>query len=326
MATDADRIKKLEFKIAQRKKRGLESPKMTQALSNLKAGVSQQQTQQATNPNQAGYNQNTGLANQYLGSVFDQLQGQGQFNPQGLPDLTRDYSADRQRAEQSVMDSFNRNMQPQFDRQNEQFRQQMAEQGIDEGSEKYKNMYGDMMQSQNNARQNAFNQAFQLGQSEQAQGFGQALSANNQMWGQQYNQYQMPLGQLNAMTPYYQQQGNQMTNTQNLDWQAQQAQLNRQHDFDLAKQQFKYQMQMPRGGGGGGGGGGGSAPMWAQYGFSSPLQYDQYKFNQQMLLQNPYAQQQPQYPSAGNSAVNGFAQGAGLGIMQNLGLGNTLQK
>lgn len=317
MKNPAQQQKQLEKKIALRKERGQESPKMQARLDSLRGGQTGTNAAPAAGQidNTQGFNENTGMSNKYMGNIFNQLQNQGQFNPQGLPSLNQDYSQNRQQAENSVMDSFNRNMNPQFDRQNEQFRQQMAEQGIDEGSAKYKNMYGDMMSNQNNARQNASNQAFQLGQAEQAQGFGQALSANNQMFGQQYNQYQMPLNQLNSMIPFYNQQGNMMQNQQNLDWQGNQADLNRQHDFSLGAQQQKYNMQLqasaPRGGGGGGGG---SQPIWAQYGFTSPLQYQQHQMNLAMLQNGGGQQQGGMQPNMGNAAVTGFANGAGAAI------------
>lgn len=303
----------LQKRIDLRAKKGLDSPNMQKRLDALN-GASQPVAPIVQQTTQDSYNQNTQAANNYMGNLFSTLQSQGQFNPQGLPDLNRDYTQDRMRAEQSVMDSFNRNMNPQFDRQYEMFRQQMAEQGIDEGDEKYKNMYGDMMAGQNIARQNAANQAFQLGQAEQAQGFGQALSAGNQMYNQQYGSFQIPMQQINTMIPFYQQQGNLMQYQQGLDWQSNQANLNRQHDQSMAGQQHRYNMQLQAAAPRGSGGGGGSQPIWAQYGFSGPMEYDQYKFNQQMLLNQQGQPMQPRYPSAGNAAIAGFGQGAGAAI------------
>jgi hypothetical protein len=326
-------IQKYKKKIALRESKGLESPNAARKLQELqgeKRGGGQpaapvipgqdpqvqNQIDQGVQNNELGFTQNSGYANQYMGNVFNQLQNQGQFNPQGLPSLNQDFTQQRQQATDSVMNEFNRLNKDRFAYEDTQFEQQMAEQGIDPTSEKYQTLKKQNDLSRGSQVQQAQNNAFQMGQSEQAQGFGQSLSANNQMFNQQYNQYQMPLQQLGAMNPFYQQQGNMMQYQQGLDFQGQQSQLGRQHDFDLAKQNQQYALQQikatPRGGGGGGGG---QPPIWAQYGFSSPLEYDQYKFNQQMLLNGGGGLgQQQQQPNMGNAAVSGFANGAGAAI------------
>jgi hypothetical protein len=93
----------------------------------------------------------------------------------------------------------------------------------------------------------------------------------------------------------------------------------------LAGQQNKYSLQQIKAGqaGGGGGGGGGSQPMWAQYGFSSPAEYDAYRVQQQRdqsqweWSNNPQYQQ-PQQASPWASAagqIGGIAAGSWLGSL-----------
>lgn len=87
-----------------------------------------------------------------------------------------DYAAQRLAAENSVMDSFNRRMEPQFQQQGQDFRARMAARGIDEGSEAFQQMYqNEVTNPQTDARADAMSRAFQLGQSEQAQQFGQGV-------------------------------------------------------------------------------------------------------------------------------------------------------
>jgi hypothetical protein len=314
-------IRGLRKKIELRESKGLESPKMQQRLQELQAGRTgavAPPTNQAVNPvNTAtsGFDNTNSFANNYMGDVFGQLQGQGQFNPQGLPKLDGDYGQMRREASDSVMNEFNRMNKDRFAYEDENFEQQMAEQGVDPASEKYQYLKKQNDLSRGSQIQGAQNNAFQMGQSEQAQGFGQALSANNQMYGQQFNNYQIPMQQLNSMTPFYQGQAAAWQNQQNMNFQGNQAELGRQHDMTMGRQQHRWNMQLqasaPQGGGGGGGG---QPPIWAQYGFSGPMEYDQYKFNQQLLLQTGGLQPGQRGPNAGDAAINGFAQGAGAAI------------
>lgn len=155
----------------------------------------------------------TGNQNQYaFGNQMQNLWGQMQ-NQQPMP---TDYGEMRQKAEATAMDSFNRNMQPQFQNEEAAFRQRMAEQGIDPNSEGAQRQYSQMKQSQNAQTQNAMTGAFQAGQGEQAQ-----------MYGQAYQNQMMPYQQMGALMPIYQTNAaNQMQNAQNA-WQGKQNDLNR---------------------------------------------------------------------------------------------------
>ena len=101
----------------------------------------------------------------------------GQFNPYDLYGKAPEqgYVQALEQAQASVMDQFNRRMDPQFARQNQDFQQQMMSQGIDPNSDAYKLQYEAMQRAQNDARLSAQSQAYQLGMESQKQGFGQYM-------------------------------------------------------------------------------------------------------------------------------------------------------
>jgi hypothetical protein len=119
----------------------------------------------------------------------------GQFNPFDLYGKAPEqgYVQALEQAQASVMDQFNRQMDPQFARQNQDFQQQMMSQGIDPNSDAYKLQYEAMQRSQNDARLSAQSQAYQLGMQSQQQGFGQYMQ------GLQY-----PLAVAQTMQPGWQ--------------------------------------------------------------------------------------------------------------------------
>lgn len=219
--------------------------------------------------------------NDAMGRAFEGFANMGQFNPQvePMPQMPGgDYSQMRQQAEKVAMDSFDRNMQPQFEREQQAFRQRMAEQGVPETSEAYQRQYSDMMAQQNSARQNAMTSAFQAGQGEQAQAYGQSaqnyqlgMAGREQQFNQGLQQYRLPMEQLSAISPFY-------NTNQQLTFEQQEAERQRQFQQGMAQQQNKWDRSnmklqynlanQGRGGGGGGGGGGGSAPaanIWDKY-------------------------------------------------------------
>lgn len=307
-------------------KRGGNAPNLQARLEQINQSIAAQgqaqqtqQQQQQQMPDAQGFGQATGQANQYMQNVFNALQSQGQFNPQGLPQLGQDYSQMRQQAEQVAMDSFNRNMQPRFQQEEADFRQRMAEQGVDETSESFQRQFKDLKDNQNNAFLNAQSQAFQLGQGEQAQAYGQNLASRGQMFNEQFQGYQLPLAQLNAMAPYYgyQNQANMQLGQQN--WQGGQNALDRSHQMGLAQFQQGGAMDLqrlqgrqalqqiaatPRGGGGGYNG----MPLDQQ------LQLLDRQFYNQMVLQGMQNGQQVPLPGAAGGFMQGMAQGAGAGL------------
>ena len=278
-------------------RKGGKAPKAIQRLEKVNGALGAMPTQQQQAPQNPGFQNVTNSSNDYLQGVFGQLQGQGQFNPGSFQDT-------RQQATDVAMNEFNRLNQGRFSQEDAAFEEQMTAQGIDPTSEKFRNLNSERMLNRNSAIQGAQNNAFQMGQGEQAQAFGQASS-----------KYQMPLQQLQAASPYY---GYQAQSSENaLDRQHQVGMQQGGFDFqkELAALQQKYSLQQiaatPRGGGGGGG----------------------LSFDQQMALQNNaidknyynnlilsgvQAGNQPQRGGVAQGVAQGVGQGISAGITSGL--------
>lgn len=238
--------------------------------------------------------------NQQVGEVssglMQNVMNQGAFTPTGLPSFTdQNYDQWRQAAQDQAMGYFDQQMEPQFAREEEDFRQRMVNQGVDPSSERYQREYDQLRQTQDNARNQARFNAFQAGQAEQAQQFGQTLGANQQMFNQQLQQYQLPMQQLQAFNPYYQSMQQAYTNQVNQQFQAQQNALDR----DL--QRWRDQLAMS-----GRGGGGGGVPRAPQDPF-----LDYYNNLVQQGLNNAAGMPQGGWQDA---AIAGAAQGISAGL------------
>lgn len=132
-----------------------------------------------------GLNSLFGASNPAIQGLLNELNTTNSFAP-------GDYSAQRQRAEDAVMKSFERSNQARWGRDEENFRARMSQQGIPEGSEAYNQRYQiEIGEPKQQAYEQAQNQAVQMGQQEQAQAFGQ-----------QYQTYQAPGERLGALNPY----------------------------------------------------------------------------------------------------------------------------
>lgn len=131
-----------------------------------------------------------------------------------------DYAAQREAANAAVMDSFSRRMDPQFQREQQEFDQRMAETGNPVGSENYETQLKLLRQSQGDQRLNAQNQAYLTGQGEQAQGYNQGANT----WGLNS---QLPMQQYSTLMPWMQQQNQQV-------WQGGQNALDRKTQTSLA--------------------------------------------------------------------------------------------
>jgi len=115
-------------------------------------------------------------------SLYDQLGKQFQTNP------FTDVSADRAKAENAVYQNYSSKFEPQFNREQENFRQEMANSGVDPTSEKYRRMQDDMMKRQDEMRRSWANEAYTTGGQEQ-----QRLSQ------QQIAQYNAPIAAFGNM-------------------------------------------------------------------------------------------------------------------------------
>lgn len=284
----------IQSKIAQRQAAGKDVSGLQSKLQKIQASrdrmgqtapFQQQNYQNNVNQTYDAMNGVNANANAGMQQQMNYIQNQGAFNP-------GNFDESRRRAEDNVMSAFNRQMNPEFTRQNNSFREQMALEGVAEGSEKWNEQYRNMSEAQSGARQNAMNQAFTLGQGEQQQAYGQA-----------YQTYQTPYQNLGAFNPYYQGQMNMVGNQQNYlnQYGMQQAQNQWQQGQNAMDRQHQIKMAGMNRGGGGGGGGRQPDPNAGMNSF-----YDQY-------LNGMFANQPPQQNPM-NGFTNGLAAGAGAGI------------
>jgi hypothetical protein len=262
------------------------------------------------------------FANQQLPEVFESYeqpfnwealpQQSQRVNWEALPEApgTQDYTGWVQQQMQGYNQAFDERMNPVFSEQLENFEQTMANRGIPMGSELYNREKSRLEQSQSQQRSQAYaeNQGqavnaatslFGAGLQGRQQGVGEALSQfdlGNTIYDRQLQQQMqrrnLPLSEFNALYS-----ATSPMALQNLQYAQQRG---------LQSQEFQNQMRLmkatPRGGGGGGGG---NPPIWAQYGYSSPAEYDAYKVNQardqaMWEFQNDPRYRQPSRPSTGS--------------------------
>lgn len=231
--------------------------------------------------------------NQIINDQFGLIHDVQQNNP-----LAQDYNTMRGQATDYAMNEFNRQMQPQWKQQDEDFQQQMAQRGIAYGSDTYNKAYQQQIADPRaNAQQGAFNNAFQLGQGEQAQMFGQGAQ-----------KAMLPFQQLSYTSPFYQgQMQNQLQQGQQ-QFLGSQNQMDRDQALKLQQLQGKQQLEAIRATPRGGGGGGGDLTYEQRLGL-----LDREFFNKQVL--NAQNGGDPQ----GGGYGNGFASGIGAGTGAVLG-------
>lgn len=206
---------------------------------------------------------------------FDPMQVQAQYNPV--------FSQEMDRARQNVMGQFERRNAEEFERQNVDTQRQIVERGLDPNSPAAQALMRQNTQRQDLARQEAMSAAEQAAQGVQQQYFGQAMGIAQQPYDI-YGSTFAPVYGAGIGAQYQQQQL-----TQQQQFEAQQAKLNRQAQERIAR--------MSRGGGGGAAG---------------PSLYERMEAG---ALGQGYGQQQPNPWAAG---ISGIAQGVGAGITRGL--------
>lgn len=162
------------------------------------------------------------------GSVYEQMAGYAQqFDPATMQSQYDPiYSQEMERARQNVMGQFERQMAPEFQRQQEQFQQMAAERGLDPNSVAYKTQLQQLNERQDAARQQAMSQAETAAQGVQQSMFNQAGKLA-MMPGQIASQFQDPY-KLNFA---------QMLEQQKMAFEARQAELDRQNRLQIARTQ-----------------------------------------------------------------------------------------
>lgn len=223
-----------------------------------------------------------GAGDVYTGLVEDL----GNFDPAAAQrEYEQTYSQEMDRARQNIMSQFERRNAEEFERQNVDVQRQIAERGLDPNSPAAQALMRQNTQRQDLARQEAMSAAEQAASGVNQQMFNQFYQSN-MMKPEMWQAYQQPY--IAGIGAQYSQQ--QLTQQQQFE--AQQARLNRQAQERIAR--------MSRGGGGGGGGG------------MDPFQ--QYLYQDMM---NRYGPQQQQ-PNPIASGIGGLAQGVGAGLTAGL--------
>lgn len=219
----------------------------------------------------------TQQGNEGLADQFDQIQKQGAFNPGSFQDTQKE-------AQNNAFNAFQEEYQPLFQQQNDSFLAQQAASGNPANAEGYQKGKNNLLRSQYNTTAAAQNQAYQAGLGAQAQAYGQA-----------YQTHETPYVNTQYFNPQYQQQGQEK---------LQGSQIQGQKDISAMNNATALQQSHISAGAGLQGI---QANIQAQYGLQSN------EFAQQMAL---YAQQlgYGNGQNAGNSAINGIAQGAGAAI------------
>jgi hypothetical protein len=193
---------RLQRRINYLQKRNPNDPRLRKLRNKLQAGgqvpiqeQSPQQQLQTTSGTSADIFQRMGGYAQQ----FDPATMQSQYDPI--------YSQEMERARQNVMGQFERQMGPEFQRQQEQFQQMAAERGLDPNSVAYKTQLQQLNERQDAARQQAMSGAESAAQGVQSQMYQQATGLSllpGQIAGQFMTpyEYQQKMLQLQAQQKY----------------------------------------------------------------------------------------------------------------------------
>jgi hypothetical protein len=211
---------RLQRRINYLQKRNPNDPRLRNLRNRLKTGGGRSDFERMSPEQQA--QQLAGTS----GQVFEQMAGYAQgFDPSTMQSQYDPiYSQEMERARQNVMGQFERQMAPEFQRQQEQFQQMAAERGLDPNSVAYKTQLQQLNERQDAARQQAISSAEQAAQGVQQTMFSQA-GQMAMMPGQIVKQF---------MTPYeYQQKMLQLQSQQQAE--AEQGRLDRQSREQIAR-------------------------------------------------------------------------------------------
>lgn len=119
--------------------------------------------------------------NNALGGMLDQY-------AQNYKPISQDYSGEASRAENSAYDRYSRDLNQNFDRQQESLRNQLVNSGASIGSEKYTRAMQDLERSKSDAFMNARDQSISAGQTQ-----------GNYLMNQELQRRQVPLSEMSAI-------------------------------------------------------------------------------------------------------------------------------
>ncbi len=139
----------------------------------------------------------SGMANQYSDRVGQALNQP--FNYDGLPQLQTDYSADRQRVEQALIDRNKGYMDSRFKQDEDALRQNLSDRGIGMGNPQYQKQLDDFRNNRNSAYSDLQSKAILEGGNEQSRLYGINSSARQQGIQERLLQRTQPLSELQAL-------------------------------------------------------------------------------------------------------------------------------
>jgi len=133
--------------------------------------------------------------------LYDQAMSQYQqpFSFDGLPEIPKDFSADRQRVEDELYNREAGRLNDQYAREDDNFQQQMANRGIPMGSELYTKLRSDFERNKADAYSGARQNAIQTAGAEEQRMLGNALQGRQQGIGERQYQRDLAMNNLGSL-------------------------------------------------------------------------------------------------------------------------------
>lgn len=210
--------------------------------------------------------------------------------------VSGDFNKWRQEQIDQTYKDFTTRMEPQFNKQLEDFDQQMANRGIPLGSELYNKQRQQLMQQQEDTKQSVLTNAMGMAGQNASQFFDIGTTARANALGEGMQQRYMPLQEYGMLMGSQQGYGQDA-----MDYSQAQGLAAQQQGYAVKNAKLAKKLS-------GGGGGGGSNPVWAQYGFAGPQEYDQYKIGLEQQQNQWNWQNNPAYKGNKGSGVSPWAQ------------------
>ena len=141
----------------------------------------------------------SGLIDNSLNQVADAWKNPLSFDDLGKMPGVGDNEAIRAKMEKDLVDRYTRDMQPQWDQQQQQFIQEMAQRGIPEGSEQFNKQMAAFQKQRDQGLMDITSQAIQGAGAEDTRLFNQNLASRQQMVGERTTQRAQPFSEASAL-------------------------------------------------------------------------------------------------------------------------------
>ncbi len=184
---------------------------------NASASVELSPEQQAILNNQMAARQSL---SQQLASEVGGIDVGGQLDLSDMPEVNYDRSAARQEAQNAVYDNAMSQMQPQWERQQDELYQTLADRGLPAGSEAFNSAMSQFNEDRNRSMQQAAYQSVQAGNQAASSELQNELAARQQGVSEAVTRRQVPFNELQAALSNSQVQRPQSTNATPIDVQG----------------------------------------------------------------------------------------------------------